>query len=241
MNRVVISQPMVFPWVGLFEQIRLADIYVHYDDVQLPLGRSFMSRVQIKAPQGIQWLSIPIKRRSFQLINQVEIDSTQNWRNKHLKTLQLYYKKAPYVSDMLQIVCEVYGLGASTLDELNSCGIEKISKYFDLSPKFIKSSPFNIHSSGSDKLLQILLELKGEIYITGHGAKNYLDHVLLERKGIKVEYMDYKKIPYPQLYGEFTPYVSILDLIANTGKEGKRYICSTTKNWREYIGSPIER
>ena len=61
---VVISQPMFFPWVGIFEQIRLADIFVHFDDVQLPWGSSFINRVQIKTKDGIKWLTIPIRKTS---------------------------------------------------------------------------------------------------------------------------------------------------------------------------------
>ena len=52
---------MFFPWVGLFEQIRLANVFVHYDDVQLPQGRSFTTRVQLKAPTGVHWLTMPVK------------------------------------------------------------------------------------------------------------------------------------------------------------------------------------
>ena len=48
MKKIVISQPMLFPWIGIFEQIKLSDVYVHYDDAQLPQGRSFINRVQIK-------------------------------------------------------------------------------------------------------------------------------------------------------------------------------------------------
>ena len=29
---VVISQPMFLPWIGLFEQVKVADHFVHYDD-----------------------------------------------------------------------------------------------------------------------------------------------------------------------------------------------------------------
>ena len=57
-TRVVISQPMLFPWVGLFEQIRAADVYVHYDDVQFSKG-SFTNRVQIKTARGPRWLTVP--------------------------------------------------------------------------------------------------------------------------------------------------------------------------------------
>ena len=56
MTRVVISQSMLFPWVGLLEQMRLADVFVHYDDVQFSKG-SFVNRVQVKTPDGVRWMT----------------------------------------------------------------------------------------------------------------------------------------------------------------------------------------
>ena len=57
--------------------------------------------------------------------------------------------------------------------------------------------------------------------------------------GIAVEYLHYRKTPYRQLHGEFSPYVSILDLIANVGQSGLQYIHSTTLPWRTFL--QIER
>src|SRR2546426_6682671 len=80
---LVVSQPMFMPWVGLFEQVRLADVFIHYDDVQLPQGRSFVSRVQIKVPTGVMWLSAPLDRkRSGRAINEVLFASRADWRRK---------------------------------------------------------------------------------------------------------------------------------------------------------------
>ena len=41
--------------------------------------------------------------------------------------------------------------------------------------------------------------------------------------------------PYPQLHGEFTPFVSALDLVANCGRAGRQYIHSKTVNWKEFV------
>ena len=38
--------------------------------------------------------------------------------------------------------------------------------------------------------------------------------------------MDYQCKEYPQQFGDFTPYVSALDLVANCGRGGKSCICS---------------
>lgn len=224
---------MFFPWIGLFEQIRLADVYVHYDDVQLPMGRSFISRVQVKTPSGVQWLSVPIKKGT-RLINETILDDSQNWRQTHLKTLKHNYAKATFADDMLEIVRSIYSENTRYLSTLNCFAIEKIANYFDFNPIFLKSSDYKVESSSSERLLELMRQLNGTVYITGHGARNYLNHNLFEQHGIKVEYMDYQKTPYPQLHNEFTPYVSILDLIANMGKNGRGMIISKTVNWKDF-------
>lgn len=226
---------MFFPWIGLFEQIRLPDVYVHYDDVQFPQGRSFISRVQIKTINGQQWLTAPVIRNSQSFIKDVHLDNSQPWRKKHLKTLRFNYTKAVYMEEMLKIVNEVYDFEPQYLSKLNIYAIEKITKYFGFKTKFVFSSDFNISGKGSDKLLGIISELDGEVYITGHGASNYIDHNLFELNGVKVEYMNYQKFSYPQLYGQFNPHVSILDLIANVGKKGIKYMKSQTINWRDFL------
>jgi len=93
---VCISQPMFLPWIGLFEQIALSDVYIHYDDVQMPIGRSFMSRVQIKSPQGQVWLTAKINRRSSsKLINAVNYLPINEWKAEHFNLLCENYSKSP--------------------------------------------------------------------------------------------------------------------------------------------------
>lgn len=235
MNKIVISQPMFLPWIGIFEQIKLADIYVHYDDVQFPLGGSFMNRVQIKTCHGIQWITAPVKRQGKQLISSIEFDSQQDWKKKHLRKIKESYSKAKYSEEMMNLLEDIYSYNTNSLCQFNINAIIKICNYLNIDCEFVYSSQFSILSSSSNKLLEIVKKLEGNVYITGHGAKNYLDYELFEKNHIRVEFMDYKCNPYYQLHGEFTPYVSIIDLIANNGKDGLEYINSGTKNWRRFI------
>ena len=92
-----------------------------------------------------------------------------------------------------------------------------------------------IAGAGSQRVVDIVKALGGRRYITGWGARNYLDHQLFEDSAIRVEYMDYQALPYAQLHGDFTPYVSVLDLAANMGREGSDYIRSGTSYWRQWM------
>lgn len=235
--KVVISQPMFFPWIGFFEQIKLSDIYVHYNDVQYSKG-GFTNRVQVKSPEGSKWLTVPLKNlRLGQAINQVEINNQQNWRANHFDLLKRSYETAPYYSEMLKLVETVYNRDWDLLDDLSQETLNAICDYFDIfrDKKFISIKDLDVGGASSERVLATTLKLGADTYITGHGASKYLNHGIFEDAGVRVEYMDYQKKPYPQLYGEFTPYVSILDLIANVGKEGVNWICSGTIYWKDFV------
>ena len=237
MNSVVISQPMFFPWVGMIEQIRLCDVFVHYDDVQFSKG-SFFNRVQIKTPNGISWLTVPLKDVKLgQNINETLIDSTPNWRRKHLDLLKQSYAKAPFKTEMLELVSSVYDRGHLDLAQFSADSIETVCRYFGLDQgrEFLWSSQLDVPGESTDRVLAIVQQLGGQTYVTGHGARHYFGHELAESLGIAVEYIDYRKTPYPQLHGEFSPFVSVLDLIANVGRDGLKFIHSTTLPWRTFL------
>jgi hypothetical protein len=234
---IVISQPNLFPWVGMLEQIRLADIFVHYDDVQFSKG-SFVNRVQLKYENSTSWLTVPLKK--FKLgdaINQVEISEDNKWKEKHLRLLKKSLGDTLYFKDALNIIQKVYSHEYSNIGDLAKASLLELSDYYNLSDttKFVNISELNIPGKGSERVLKIVKELGGNKYITGHGAKNYLDHTLFEKNKIEVLYMNYEKKNYPQKNGCFTPYVSSLDLISNQGKKGINFIISRAENWKQQL------
>jgi hypothetical protein len=237
MVRVVISQPFFFPWVGLFAQIRLADVFAPADDVAFTKG-SFVNRVQIKTAAGSQWLSVPVRHPCAGVpIGSVAIDDTENWRKKHLGQLETAYARAPHRADMLAIVKQVYEAPARTIFELDRASIAAACEYFGfVDPKqFRTTSELAVPVTSTERVIALVKPWGGDVYITGHGARNYLDHQKVEDAGIRVEYMAYQRTPYPQLHGAFDPHVSILDLIANCGRDGLQYIHSGTTYWRDFV------
>lgn len=235
-TKVVISQSMYFPWVGLLEQVRLSNIFIHYDDVQFTRG--FYNRVQIKTSDGIKWLTVPLRDlHRGQQINQVVTDDRTDWRSRHRDLLRQAYLKAPYRDDMLELVDTVFNKPLSTLSDISRESIHALIRYFDLieERQFFNSVDFKIDGSSSKRLLNLSLAAGAKVYLTGHGARNYLEHELFEKAGLTVFYMNYELVPYPQLHGDFNPYVTALDLVANMGKEGATVICSNALNWRKFL------
>ena len=227
---------MYFPWVGMHEQLRLADDFVDYSDVAFSKG-SFTNRVQVKTHSGMQWLTLPLHGlRQGQLIQEVRLDERQNWRRKHRSTLEQAYARAPFVKDLLSLVDEVFETTNDSLAETSLASMKAVHRYFGFERplRWHLSPDLGIEGASTARVLEIVKRLGGTRYITGHGASAYLDHSAFDDAGIAVEYLAYQKVPYPQLHGDFTPYVTALDLVANCGRDGSRYFCSDTQNWREY-------
>jgi hypothetical protein len=234
---IVISQSMLFPWVGMLEQIRLADVFVHYDDVQFSKG-SFVNRVQLKWPSESKWLTVPLMDLHLgQRINEVKPAQTANWKQQHFELLTKSFENAPYASDALAIAEKVYSTNYDDIGSLSRASLIELTRYFgfEQSTQFLDVVNLNIGGSSSERVFNIVKKLGGKNYITGHGAANYLDHQLFEQAGIDVRYMEYQRKPYPQNYGAFNPYVTGLDLVAHCGPAGAAMICSGTSSWRNFI------
>ena len=228
---------MYFPWCGLIDQIRLADVFVHLNDVQF--SRGFFNRVQIRTNVGTSWLTVPIQNsRSRQLICETQISNGNDWVSKHRATIARAYTKTQFGAQALAIFDEVTSNTFNTLDQLAIASVQRIAEYFfgsEVGCKFVCSSDLSVGGSSSQRLLDITRQLNGGTYLTGHGAMNYLDHELFEREGINVAYMNYQLHPYSQLHGSFSPYLTSLDAIAHCGPRVAGNLDSTLLDWRESL------
>jgi hypothetical protein len=238
-NSIVISQPYFFPWIGMFEQINFADTFVHYDDVQYSKGH-FQDRVQIKTLDGFKWLTV--KKREVRLgkmINEIQLEDRKDWRKSHLDFLKQVFRTAPFFKDTIELVEDVYSKDCKNVAEISIASVEAVLDYYNMknSKQISKSSDLNISGKSTERVLSFCKHFNATNYITGMGALNYFDFNLFEKENIRVEFIDYARSKYPQLYGEFNPHVSILDLIANTGKEGVNYFNSKLIYWQEFIKS----
>lgn len=83
-------QPAYLPWLGYFDKITEADIFVFLDTVQYEKN-SFINRNKIKTPQGPQWLTIPVKSKGHitATLRETLVDDSKPWRSKHLKSIEM--------------------------------------------------------------------------------------------------------------------------------------------------------
>jgi hypothetical protein len=183
-------------------------------------------------------MTIPLSGKgSFQGILDLKPNGV-DWKHRHRALLTQALQGAPYIEDALDTFDSVYE-GERSLVELLMLSIAVPSNVMGLTHpiRWLRASELATSGFGSDRVLAIVKAVGGTRYITGHGAANYLRHEAFETAGIEVAYVNYSLTPYQQLHGPFTPFVSVLDLLANLGPRARSALQPRTVPWREFISN----
>ena len=225
---VVILQPSYIPWRGYFDQIRRANLFIFYDDIQYD-KHGWRNRNQIKTAQGKQWLTIPVHSHGVTEgipIKDVRIDWSKPWAKNHLKALTFSYNKAPYFKKYFPLIDSFYARHDETLADFTIATTETITRALGiLSTRFMRSSEIlGINGQKTDRLIQILSKVGAKHYISGPSAHNYIEQDKFDAAGITLEYIKYDYPEYEQLYPPFEPFVSMLDLLFMNGERALDYI-----------------
>jgi len=230
-------QPTYNPWLGYFDLMDKVDIFVYLDNVQL-VKRSWQVRNRIKTPQGELFLTIPIRKlksREETLIKDAVINDDESWRQKHLKSIELNYRKAKFFDSVFPFVKNLILNDFQFLGDFNINLIEKIKKAIGINTLTIRSSEISSVKGKKDELLANICKLlNADIYISPQGSAVYIEKETpggaFVKRGIELYYHNYEHPVYNQLHGEFLPYMGIIDLLFNEGfenaldiiKEGRR-------------------
>jgi hypothetical protein len=215
--------------MGFFKKIQSCDKFVFLDDVQYERS-DWDNRNKIRTFDGSMWLTIPVHNKFGQKLNEVKISYETNWQNKHRKSIELNYRKAPYFEKYWKEIDKILETKWEKLIDLNFALIAYVMSQLDITTETIRSSQMGIETVGSQRLLDMCKKLQATTYISGEMGKDYLDETIFDNNKIKVIYENFQHPVYNQIHGEFIPNMSIIDLLFNEGENSQK-ILKMTKNF----------
>ena len=226
--KIVILQPGYLQWLGAYAQMDWSDTFVIYSDVSFDKN-GWRNRNLIKTPQGSQWLTVPVltKGRDFPLIKDVLINNDENWRDKHLKSIRQNYSKAAYFKNYIGMFEEIYSKEWKYLIDIDMAFIFALKDILGIQTKIEYSTGLHNWGDKFQRLIDICIKLGADEFLEGNAGKYYLDGEGERRfaeSHIKLIYQNYHHPEYKQLYGAFIPYLSVIDLIFNNGKDSLNII-----------------
>lgn len=215
MNKIcAIHQPNFFPWMGYFDKIKKADVFVFLDDIQnQKTGSGNLNRTQINYYGKKKYFTCPIKRGSgLASINEIEF-SDMGWRSSFLNVVKNYYAKSKNFDSTYNFIQDlVYFHEDQFLSNFNRHIIKALCLKLGLETKFISKSDLNIKSQSTQMLVDICKAVGAETYLCGSGASGYQDDELFKIRGIELKYQKYEPRPYG-VENDFLPGLSVIDYL----------------------------
>lgn len=218
-----VHQPNFIPYLGFFHKVSHSDVFVLYDTAQYSKN-DFHNRNQIKTSQGPSWLTVPVSLHLGERINEVKMVPLVTFREKHLRTISGAYKKAPFFNEIFPMLEQAYA-NAERLTDLNVPLLRMIIERLSPQCKIVLSSELGVDLGlkSTEALVAMMKKVGADIYLSGPGAREYLEEKQFADVGVKVIWQEFRHPVYPQLWGgEFIPNLSVIDALFMVGFEGVR-------------------
>jgi hypothetical protein len=217
----VVLQPGYLPWLGFFEQMARADVFVYLDDVQFD-KHGWRNRNRIKGPGGPQWLTVPVRIKGLHKprINEVLIDTTRgDWARKHLTALQTNYRPCPFFDWLFGDLEDLLLRPWRYISDLDIAATSLLCAKMGLHRRVLRTSTLRVGAGRTERLIEICRRVDCDHYYSGAAARDYLDATAFERAGMTVGFQEYDHPTYPQRFGPFVSHLSAVDLLFNCGPE----------------------
>lgn len=227
MKIVASHQPHFFPWLGYFDKMAKADIFLINDLAQLE-KKSPMIRNKILDENGLERIiNVIIDKTGYMEKQNRDIDliDWKETRKSLLGKIKGCYNHAPYFAEIWPYMIEVLDRSYSKLIDLDVGTIEIGRRLLGIDTPIIFQSTltFKEGSTTSEKLAEKLYAVNTDIYLSGNGGKKYMDINDFSARAIEVVFQSFSYPVYPQLYGgSFIPNLSFLDIVFNCGIERGR-------------------
>jgi len=219
---IAVHQPQYIPWLGYFHKIAQCDTFVILDNVQYKT-REFQNRNRIRTDKGWMWLSVPVVTKDGCRIRMadVEIDNIMPWQRKHLGSIKTSYATAPYFKEYYGFFEDTFRRQWLKLSDLNVHITRFVMDKLSITTPIVFESELNVITPKTQRIIDICKKMNADIYLSGVGAKEYLEESLFPEQRITLYYQHFDHPEYKQCFEPFMPYMSIIDLLFNCGPQSR--------------------
>lgn len=220
MTTIAIMQPYFCPYIGYFQLIKSADVFVIYDNIKYT-KKGWINRNRLLANGAAATFSIPIKKDSDHLDVRERFVAEDFDRQKLLNRIKGAYGKAPCFGEAIPVVERALLCDAQNLFEYVHQSVQEICRYLGITTEIVRSSGIEIDHSlrSQDKVIEICKALQATTYINPIGGQElYAKHAFRDQ-GIELQFLQPNNIVYPQLGNSFVEFLSIIDVMMFNARE----------------------
>ncbi|MGQ4604352.1 WbqC family protein [Aeromonas veronii] len=209
---IAVMQPYIFPYLGYYQLVNMADIFILYDDVNFIKG-GYINRNNILVDGAAQRFTLPVPGASSNK-KICELSFSPDTK-KILKTISQAYSKAPFYSDVYPLIEMVLRTDERSIAVVCQEGIKSVFDYLGDDKKIIKSTDlaYDRGASPADRLIEMTKLFDDSVYVNSIGGQALYDKEYFEARSVELKFMKMKSVQYSQGEGEFIPNLSMIDVL----------------------------
>jgi hypothetical protein len=221
-QKIVIMQPYFLPYMGYWQLMAQADIFVVYDTIQFS-KKGWINRNRFLKNGTDAMFSIPLKKDSDYLHVKDRFLADAYDREKLIRQFQGAYAKASYYDDHFPLIKDIIRCDHDNLFDYIHNSILKIRDCLGLKTDIIKSSDIDTGMDdlkGQGKVIALCKKLNATDYINPIGGLELYDKQDFKDEGIDLKFLKSKPLHYETLKGQSALlHMSILDVMMFNNRE----------------------
>jgi hypothetical protein len=241
---VAIHQPNFFPWLGYFDRMAEADLFVLLDHVQFE-RRNYQNRAAIRLEDESRWLTVPVvqlsqkERLVDKRVDNPQGDGARWWGPNSFLTLRYAYRKSPHFDRYAPRLREILEARWDRLVDLNLATLEFAREALGIDTPMVRSSTLAVEGQRSALLLDICRTVGASAFLGGMGgSRGYLEQEAFAAAGMGVRWQEFRHPAHPQCgAAPFIPGLSVLDILFNCGPESADIFRQATVEHDERIAA----
>ncbi len=222
---VAIHQPTFLPWLGYFDRMIEADLFVLLDHVQFE-RRNYQNRTLIRLEDEARWLTVPVVQLSQKerivdkrVDNPPDLSGPRWWGPNHFNTLRYAYRKAPFFDPYADRLQRIFTTRWDKLVDLNIALLDFAREALGIDTPLMRSSSLEVSGQRSALLLDVCRKVGASAFLGGMGgSRAYLEMEEFNAAAMGVVWQEFAHPVYPQCgSAPFLKGLSVVDLLFNCG------------------------
>lgn len=210
--KLAVMQPYLFPYIGYFQLIHAADLFLIYDDVSY-IKQGYINRNSVLSPSGVTRFTVPVPGASSnKFISELKFSPVVA---KILKTIEQSYSKAPYFEVVFPMIRDVLEHEDRSIASVCQMSYETIFSYIGSEKKFKRTSNLNYDRTAParDRLIGLCHKFKASCYINTPGGRSLYKKEDFSKCGVDLKFLCPLSVKYRQMSPQFVPNLSIIDIL----------------------------
>jgi len=207
-------QPYFLPYIGYFQLIAAADLFIVYDNIKYT-KKGWINRNRLLQSGKDATFSLPLKSGSDYLdVCARELAADFN-PDKLLNQFKGAYRSAPFFAQAYPLVEQIVRYEGRNLFRFLHHAIARTCEHLGITTEIRASSEIAIDHDlkNQDKVLALCAAVGASTYVNAIGGRELYAREAFLDKGIDLKFIRSKPFEYPQFGADFVPWLSIIDVM----------------------------